>query len=52
MDSKDTTIKINGQEQLKLITNSDNQIKNIKSNFILKKLLDYLHKRKSLEIIK
>ena len=51
MESKDASTKEKEQEQSKLI-NSVNILKNIKSNFILKKFFDYIHKRKSLELIK
>ena len=51
MESKVSPIKIKDQEQSQLI-NSNNKLKNIKSNFILKKCFDYIHKRKSLETIK
>ena len=45
MESKDTSAQEKEQEQSKLI-NSDNMLKNIKSNFILKKFFDYIHKNK------
>ena len=51
MESKDTPNKEKEQEQSKLI-NSDNILKNIKSNFILKKIFDYIHKRRALKTIK
>ena len=51
MEPKDTLNKIKEQEQSKLM-NSNNIFKNIKSKFIIKKFFDYIHKRKTLEIIK
>ena len=51
MESKDKSTKEKEQEQSKLIS-SDNLLKNIKSNFILKKFFDYIHKIKSLETIR
>ena len=51
MESKDTPNKEKEQEQSKLI-NSDNILKNIKSNFILKKIFDYIHKRRALKTIR
>ena len=51
MESKDASTKEKEQEQSKLI-NSVNILKNIKSNFILKKFFDYIHEKKSLEAIR
>ena len=51
MEPKDTASKIKDKEQPKLIS-SNNILRNIKSNFILKKFFGYIYKRKSLEIIK
>ena len=51
MEPKDTASKIKDQKQPKLIS-SNNILRIIKSNFILKKFFDYPNKRKSLEIIK
>ena len=51
MDSKDAPTKEKEEEQSKLI-NSDNLLKNIKSNFILKKFFDYIHKKRRLETIR
>ena len=51
MESKDTTRKAEEQGQLKT-TQSNNILKNIKSNHILKIFFDYLNKRKSLQTIK
>ena len=51
MESKDTLIKTKGQEQSKTI-NQDNILKNILSDYFIQKCFDYIHKRKSLEIIK
>ena len=43
MEEKDAPNKIKGIEKSKLI-NSNNQLKNIKNNFILKKILDIFKK--------
>jgi len=51
MKYKDMPSKIKDQEKSKLI-NSSNKLNHLKSNFILKKIFDYIHKRKSLETIK
>ena len=51
MESKDTPTKEKEQVQSKLI-NSDNILKNIKSNVILKKIFDYIQKKKSLKTIR
>ena len=50
MESKDKSTKEKEQEQSKLIS-SDNLLKNIKSNFILKKFFDYIHKKRELKTI-
>ena len=49
MESKDTSN--NEQEQSKLI-NSDNKLKNIKSDYYIRKLFDVISKRKSFDIIR
>ena len=51
MESKDTPTKEKELDQSKLI-NSDNLLKNIKSNLILKKLFDHIHKKISLETLR
>jgi len=51
MDPKGTSSKINDQEQSKLI-NSNNKLRNIKSDYFIQKFFDNIHNRKSLEIIK
>ena len=51
MEHKNTSNKIKDQKESQLIS-SNNILRYIKSNFILKKFFDYLNKRKSLEIIK
>ena len=51
MEPKNAPSKIKDQTQSKLI-NSNNKLKNILSDYFIRKLFDYLHKRKSLEIIK
>ena len=47
MKSQKTPIKVKEQEHSKFI-NSNNQIKKIKSNFIVKIFFGYIHKRKLL----
>ena len=49
MKSKDIYTKEKAQSKL---NNSDNLLKNIKSNFILKKFFDYIDKKKAIESIK
>ena len=51
MEYKNNACKIKEQEESKLIS-TNNQLKNIKSNFILKICFNYISKRKLLEIIK
>ena len=51
MEPKNTSNKIKDQKQPKLIS-SNNILRNIKSNFILKIFFGYIHQRKSLELIK
>ena len=51
MESKDTPSKIKDQEQSQL-NNSNNKLKNLKSDFFIKKIFGYLHKKRFLEIIK
>ena len=51
MEPKDTTSKIKDQEQSKTI-NSNNILKNLKSDYFIQVLFDYLQKRKTLETIK
>jgi len=51
MESKDTPSKIKDQEQSQL-NNSNNKLKNSKSDFFIKKIFGYLHKKRFLEIIK
>ena len=51
MEYKDTPNKIKDQAQSKLI-NSNNKLKKSRSDYFIQKLFGYLHKRKSLEIIK
>ena len=51
MEPKDTTSKVEEQGQSKLIA-SNNQLKNIKSNYIIKKFFGYMTERKSLLTIK
>ena len=51
MESKDTTSKVEEQEQAKTI-NSNNMLNNLKSDYFIRKLFEYISKRKSLETIK
>ena len=51
MEFKYTSNKTKDQEQPKLI-NSKNILKKLRSDYFIRKLFNYLHKRKSLEIIK
>ena len=51
MDPKGTSSKIKDQEKSKLI-NSNNKLRNIKSDYFIQKFFDNIHNRKSLEIIK
>ena len=47
MEPKDTSSKVEEQGQTKLIA-SNNQLKNVKSNYIIKKFFGYMTERKSL----
>ena len=51
MESKDSSSKAKEQEKLILI-NSNNNLRYIKSNFILKISFNYMTERKALEILK
>ena len=51
MEHKDALSKIKDREKSKLI-NSNNKLNNLKSDYFIQKLFDYIYKRKSLEIIK
>ena len=51
MEPKDTTSKEEKQGQSKLIA-SNNQLKNVKSDYIIQKFFGYMPKRKSLETIR
>ena len=51
MEPKDTPSKVEEQGQTKLIV-VNNQLKNVKSDFILKKFFGYMPKRKSLETVR
>ena len=51
MESKDTTSKVEEQGQSKLIA-SNNQLKNVKSDYFIQKFFGYMSKRKSLETIR
>ena len=51
METKDTSNKVEEQEQSKLIA-SNNQLKNVKSHYIILKFFEYMTERKSLETIK
>ena len=51
MESKDTPTKEKEQEQSKLI-NSDNILKNLKSDYFIQKFFDYIQKRRILKTIR
>ena len=51
MESKDTPNKAEEQKQSKFI-DSNNKLRNVKSNYILKKFFEYMTERKSLETIR
>ena len=51
MEPKDTTSKVEEQGQSKLIA-SNNQLKNVKSDYFIQKFFEYMSKRKSLETIR
>ena len=51
MELKDISNKIKEKTQSKSIS-SNNILKNILSDYFIQKCFDYIHKRKSLEIIK
>ena len=50
MEHKDTSSKIKAQEKSKLI-NSINKLNDLKSDYFIQKIFDYINKKKSLEII-
>ena len=51
MESKDTTRKVEEQEQSKLIV-ANNQLRNVNSHYIIQKFFGYMSERKYLEIIR
>ena len=51
MEPKDTPSKVEEQRQSKLII-SNNQLKNVKSDYFIQKFFGYMPKRKSLETIR
>ena len=51
MEPKNTTSKVEKQEQPKLII-SNNQLKNVKSHYIIKIIFEYMLERKYLEAIR
>ena len=51
MESKDTTSKVDEQGQSKLI-DSNNKLRNLKSDYFIQKFFEYMPERKSLEIIR
>ena len=51
MEPKDTSSKVKEQAQSKLIA-SNNQLKNVKSHYIILKFFEYMTERKSLETIR
>ena len=51
MESKDTTRKVEEQEQSKLIV-ANNQLRNVNSHYIIQKFFGYMTERKYLETIR
>ena len=51
MEAKDSIRKVIGKKKSKIIT-SNNKLKNLKSDYFIRKFFEYIPKRKSLEIIK
>ena len=51
MEQKDTSSEVKEQAQSKLIA-SNNQLKNVKSHYIILKFFEYMTERKSLETIR
>ena len=51
MEPKNISNKIKDKEQSELIS-SNNKLKNLKSDYFIQKIFDYIHKRKTLETIK
>ena len=51
MESKDTTSKVDEQGQSKLI-DSNNKLRNLKSDYFIQKFFGYIPERKSLETIR
>ena len=51
MEPKDTTSKVEEQGQSKLIV-SNNQLRNLKSDYFIQKFFEYMSERKSLETIR
>ena len=51
MEPKDTTSKVEEQGQSKFIV-SNNQLRNLKSDYFIQKFFEYMSERKSLEIIR
>ena len=51
MEPKDTTSKVEEQGQSKLIA-SNNQLKNVKSHYIIQLIFEYMTERKYLEVIR
>ena len=51
MEPKDITSKVEEQGQLKLIV-SNNQLRNLKSDYFIQKFFGYMTERKTLEIIR
>jgi len=52
MESKDRPTKEREQKQSKIIINSHNLLKNLKSDYFIQKFFDYIYKRRTLETIK
>ena len=51
MEAKDTSTKEKEKEYSKLII-PENMFKNLKSDYFIRKIFDYIHKKKSLETIR
>ena len=51
MESKDSPTKEKEKEHSKLI-NSDNMLKNLKSDYFIQKFFDYIQKRRTLKTIR
>ena len=52
MESKDTTSKVVEEQGQSKLIDSNNQLRNLKSDYFIQKFFEYMPERKSLEIIK